>query len=64
MIFKISCYGFDICEIVGCVVVVYSILNYVDNRVNLCDDFYNFVCGNWFRSSFFFLGYFKWIVFY
>lgn len=64
VIFGGSGYGLDICEILGCVVVIYGILNYVDKVVDLCDDFYNYVCGNWFKSIFILFGYLKWIVFY
>lgn len=64
VVFGGSGYRMEICEILGCVVVIYSILNYFDKNVDLCDDFYNFVCGNWFKSSFILVGYLKWIVFY
>lgn len=63
LIFGNSRHRNDICENQGCVAAAYNILNHVDERVDPCEDFYGYACGNWVRRSFTPPGSSKWTAF-
>lgn len=53
----------EICQSKGCVSAAYSIMNYVDEKINPCDDFYGYACGNWIKNAFVPPGRSKWTAF-
>lgn len=44
----------EICSSINCVRYANEILNYIDEKLNPCDDFYQFSCGNYLKSSSFY----------
>ena len=63
VVFGENSYRVNTCQTMGCVAAAYSIMNHVDEKVEPCDDFYSFACGNWLRSAFVPTGHSKWTAF-
>lgn len=58
-----SVFETEICQSKGCISAANTIMNYVDEKVNPCDDFYGYACGSWVKNVFVPPGRSKWTAF-
>ena len=53
----------ETCQSKGCIAAAYGLMQHLDEKVDPCEDFYGYVCGNWLKNVYVPVGHSKWTAF-